>query len=91
MLIAALIALAGCGGDDSEEAPETPPAAAKAAGAPTSLASVWTVTNDNDSGPGSLRHAISNAAAGDRIEFAVHSSDMPGLSLPAVIPSLVRL
>ena len=62
-----------------------PPTAAKAAGAPAALASVWTVRNDNDSGPGSLRHAISNAAAGDRIEFTLHSSGVPGLSLPAVI------
>ncbi len=58
---------------------------AKAAPAPAGLASVFTVTNDNDSGPGSLRQAISNAAAGDRIEFAVSSPGIPGLSLPAVI------
>jgi hypothetical protein len=29
-----------------------------------------TVTNTNDSGPGSLRSAIASAAAGDTIQFA---------------------
>ena len=34
------------------------------------LAATFTVTNPNDSGPGSLRDAISAAASGDKINFA---------------------
>jgi predicted outer membrane repeat protein len=40
---------------------------------PTSLAhaeTIWSVTNTNDSGTGSLRQAIINAASGDTINFA---------------------
>lgn len=33
---------------------------------------VWTVVNTHDAGPGSLRNAISSAAAGDTIQFALH-------------------
>jgi hypothetical protein len=46
---------------------ERPPEPAPAPGP----SGVWTVTNNHDDGPGSLRHAISNAAAGDTIEFAL--------------------
>jgi hypothetical protein len=41
------------------------------AGAVPSFANTLTVTNTNDSGPGSLRDAIAAANAGDRIEFTV--------------------
>ena len=34
-------------------------------------ASTLTVTNTNDSGPGSLRDAIANAASGDTIDFSL--------------------
>ena len=36
----------------------------------SALAATFTVTNPNDSGPGSLRDAISSAANGDKINFA---------------------
>lgn len=36
----------------------------------SALAATFTVTNPNDSGPGSLRDAISAAASGDKINFA---------------------
>ncbi len=58
---------------------------ARAKSSAVAAAGLQTVTNDNDSGPGSLRHAISNAAAGDRIEFAIHSPGVFGLPLPTVI------
>ena len=35
------------------------------------FASTITVTNTNDSGPGSLRDAIANASDGDTIDFSV--------------------
>ena len=39
--------------------------------APPALASTVTVTNTNDSGPGSLRNAIATSAPGDTINFGV--------------------
>lgn len=50
-------------------------------------AETLTVTNANDSGPGSLRHMLLSADAGDRIEFAIGSGPqtiMPLTELPAV-------
>jgi hypothetical protein len=44
---------------------------------PASSAAIWTVTSTNDSGAGSLRSAISNAASGDTVNFS--------LSYPATI------
>ena len=46
---------------------------------------VLIVSNDDDSGPGSLRYAISNAAPGDTIQFALGSKRLFGLPIPAVI------
>ncbi len=61
------------------------PAPVASAKAHTTSSNVWTVTTSSDRGPGSLRHAISNAAAGDRIQFAIPSFHFPGISLPSVI------
>ncbi len=49
---------------------------------PALVASTLTVTSVNDDGPGSLRQAISNAAAGDTIQFALGK---PFFHLPATI------
>jgi hypothetical protein len=38
---------------------------------PLSHANVITVTNTNDSGPGSLRQALADANGGDTIEFSI--------------------
>jgi hypothetical protein len=43
-----------------------------AAIAPADASKLWTVSNDRDDGPGSLRYAIANAAPGDTIQFALH-------------------
>ena len=45
--------------------------AAAASGASSAAAGVLTVTNANDSGAGSLRQAIADAAAGDTINFSL--------------------
>jgi hypothetical protein len=45
--------------------------AAVCAGAISARANIITVTNRNDSGPGSLRQAVTNASDGDLINFAV--------------------
>ena len=65
--------------------PRVPPGTAKAAAwlsadqpfTPNGLPTVRTVTNNKDTGPGSLRRAIASAGAGDSIKFA--------LTLPATI------
>ncbi len=44
-------------------------------------AATLTVTDLNDSGPGSLRQAIADAAAGDTITFGVLRGDSP-MTLP---------
>jgi hypothetical protein len=41
------------------------------AGALPSFANTYTVSNTNDSGPGSLRAALASAANGDTINFSV--------------------
>jgi len=41
------------------------------AGAMSAHANIITVTNANDSGPGSLRQALADASDGDTINFAV--------------------
>ena len=43
--------------------------AAAVAGGPAAAANTLTVTNTNDSGAGSLRQAIADAASGDTINF----------------------
>ncbi|HEV7242748.1 MAG TPA: Calx-beta domain-containing protein [Thermoanaerobaculia bacterium] len=56
------------------------------------LAAVRTVTNTNDSGPGSLREALSAAASGDRIEFSIGSGPQtikPQTALPTVVGAIV--
>ncbi|HMJ88291.1 MAG TPA: right-handed parallel beta-helix repeat-containing protein, partial [Candidatus Acidoferrum sp.] len=55
----------------------------RAAGVLVATGSTWTVTSNDDSGPGSLRHAVSNAAAGDTIQFALGKPW--GFFLPATI------
>lgn len=54
-------------------------------------AATFTVTNNNDTGPGSLRQAVAdaNAAAGpDTIDFAVTGTITLGSSLPPVTQAL---
>ena len=56
-------------------------------------AATLTVTNTNDSGAGSLRQALTSAASGDRIEFAIGSgpqtiqplTELPSQPFPIVI------
>jgi hypothetical protein len=57
--------------------PEAPSRAALRTYTPNGLPTARTVTTVNDSGPGSLRQAIADSVAGDRIDFA--------LTLPATI------
>lgn len=63
----------------------TRPSAARAASPPKlAPAAIWTVTSGADDGVGTLRHAISNAAAGDIIQFdlaapALHCSQPPAI------------
>ena len=45
--------------------------------APAAQAATLTVTNPNDSGAGSLRQAVADAAGGDTIEFGA-TGDLPG-------------
>jgi hypothetical protein len=60
------------------------------------LLSIWTVTNTNDSGADSLRYYISNAAAGDTIQFAgslaghtiTLASTLPSITTPLTIVGL---
>ena len=48
------------------------PSAPKALAPPAPGTNVLTVTSDDDSGPGTLRQAIADAAPGDTIRFALH-------------------
>ena len=54
------------------------------------LAATITVTNTNDSGPGSLRAAMTSAASGDRIAFALPANSVIPLAsmLPAITQNL---
>jgi hypothetical protein len=57
--------------------------------APVTVAPATTVTNTNDSGPGSLRDAIASAASGDTILFQIPGS--PGtfvINLASALPTL---
>jgi hypothetical protein len=65
-ILLCLTGLTGCAGPESATAP--PRAAAPHARA-SLLATVVTVANTNDAGPGSLRDAIANAQDGDVIHF----------------------
>ena len=56
------------------------------------LAATSTVTNTNDSGPGSLRQALLDAMEGDRVEFAIGTGPqtiLPAGGLPVVNRAIV--
>ena len=64
------------------------PARASAKGAltpPPAGTNVWTVTSDDDSGPGTLRQAIADAAPGDTIRFALRRYKSLGFASPEII------
>src|SRR5258708_23917028 len=50
--------------------------------------STITVTNTNDSGAGSLRQAVIDAAAGDSINFSVTGTIQPTSNGPLISPNL---
>jgi hypothetical protein len=52
---------------------------------PAGGSSLWTVINDHDDGPGSLRYAVVNAAPGDTIRFALHPHSLIELQSTLVI------
>src|SRR5438105_2729402 len=60
---------------------------------PRQLLAVFTVTNTDDAGPGSLRAAIQNAnttAAADTIEFSIDSSGVQSIGLGSALPAITR-
>lgn len=61
------------------------PAVPKALAAAVPGTNVWTVTSDDDSGPGTLRQAIADAAPGDTIHFALRRSKHLGFASPEII------
>ena len=56
----------------SPQLPARPVAKSAIAPPPSPGTNVLTVTSDNDSGPGTLRQAIADAAPGDTIRFSLH-------------------
>ncbi len=57
----------------------------KALAAPAAGTNVWTVTSDDDSGPGTLRQAIADAAPGDTIRFALRRNKHSNFHSPEII------
>jgi hypothetical protein len=60
-------------------------AAPKALAVPVPGTNVWTVTSDDDSGPGTLRQAIADAASGDTIRFALRRYKHFNFHAPEII------